>query len=92
VRRVGKEIDVPTGDTPTGQPTDRAAGDPVRPNAETGAGLEALARRAEAVLLFERAWPPLAWSGAAIALFLAAPASRVMTGAIVAADAGYTTW
>jgi NAD(P)-dependent dehydrogenase (short-subunit alcohol dehydrogenase family) len=29
---------------------------------------------------------------AAIALFLAAPASSVMTGAIVAADAGYTTW
>lgn len=29
---------------------------------------------------------------AAIALFLAAPASSVMTGAIVMADAGYTTW
>jgi NAD(P)-dependent dehydrogenase (short-subunit alcohol dehydrogenase family) len=29
---------------------------------------------------------------AAIALFLASPASSVMTGAIVAADAGYTTW
>jgi len=63
---------VPIGDLPTGEPTDRAAGDPVRRNAKTGSGLEALARRAEAVLLFERAWPPLAWSGAAIALFLAA--------------------
>jgi hypothetical protein len=29
---------------------------------------------------------------AAIALFLASPASSVMTGAVVAADAGYTTW
>ena len=29
---------------------------------------------------------------AAIALFLASPASSLMTGAIVAADAGYTTW
>ena len=40
--------------------------------AEAGAGLDALARRAEAVLLFERVWPALAWAGAAIALFLAA--------------------
>ncbi len=29
---------------------------------------------------------------AAIALFLASPASSVMTGAVVMADAGYTTW
>ncbi|HYA72282.1 MAG TPA: TIGR02302 family protein, partial [Roseiarcus sp.] len=36
------------------------------------AALDALARRAEAVLLFERAWPPLAWTGALLALFLAA--------------------
>ncbi len=39
--------------------------------ASAGAGFEALARRAEAVLVFERIWPPLAWAGAAIALFLA---------------------
>ncbi len=37
-----------------------------------GASLDALARRAKAVLLFERAWPALAWAGAAVALFLAA--------------------
>ena len=44
-----------------------------RSNAQAGAGagLDALARRAEAVLLFERIWPPLAWAGAAVALFLA---------------------
>ena len=44
-------------------------------DAKAGAGdatLDALARRAEAVLLFERAWPPLAWTGALLALFLAA--------------------
>ncbi|HEY1941045.1 MAG TPA: TIGR02302 family protein [Roseiarcus sp.] len=40
-----------------------------RPGA--GAGFDALARRAEAVLLFERIWPALAWAGAAVALFLA---------------------
>ncbi|MBV8662243.1 MAG: DUF4175 family protein, partial [Hyphomicrobiales bacterium] len=39
--------------------------------ASAGAGFDALARRAEAVLVFERVWPPLAWAGAAIALFLA---------------------
>ena len=33
--------------------------------------LDTLARRAEAVLVFERAWPALAWTGAAVALFLA---------------------
>jgi uncharacterized protein (TIGR02302 family) len=37
-----------------------------------GAALEALARRAEAALVFERIWPPLAWAGAVLALFLAA--------------------
>ena len=40
-----------------------------RPGA--GAGFDALTRRAEAVLLFERIWPALAWAGAAVALFLA---------------------
>ena len=35
-------------------------------------GLTALARRAEAALVFERIWPPLAWAGALVALFLAA--------------------
>ena len=29
---------------------------------------------------------------AALALFLAAPASSLMTGAVVMADAGYTAW
>ncbi len=36
-----------------------------------GAALDTLARRAEAVLVFERIWPPLAWSAALLALFLA---------------------
>ncbi len=45
-----------------------------RRDARAGAGsaLDALARRAEAVLVFERIWPPLAWAGALVALFLAA--------------------
>ncbi|MFZ1964000.1 MAG: DUF4175 family protein, partial [Roseiarcus sp.] len=49
------------------------AQDEVRRDASQNAGgpLEALARRAEAVLVFERIWPPLAWAGALVALFLA---------------------
>ena len=53
----------------SGQSNDRGGPDP-RPGA--GAALDVLARRAEAVLVFERIWPPLAWSGALVALFLAA--------------------
>jgi len=34
--------------------------------------LDALARRAGWALIWERVWPPLAWSGALVALFLAA--------------------
>ncbi|MGD0763848.1 MAG: TIGR02302 family protein [Roseiarcus sp.] len=49
------------------------AQDEVRRDASqnAGAALEALARRAEAVLVFEGIWPPLAWAGALVALFLA---------------------
>jgi uncharacterized protein (TIGR02302 family) len=49
------------------------AQDEVRRDASqnAGAALEALARRAEAALVFERIWPPLAWAGALVALFLA---------------------
>lgn len=49
------------------------AQDEVRRDASqnAAAALEALARRAEAVLVFERIWPPLAWAGALAALFLA---------------------
>jgi uncharacterized protein (TIGR02302 family) len=36
-----------------------------------GAKLTALARRAEAVIVFERFWPPLVWAATLIALFLA---------------------
>jgi uncharacterized protein (TIGR02302 family) len=49
------------------------AQDEVRRDASrnAGAALEALARRAEAVIVFERIWPPLAWAGALAALFFA---------------------
>ncbi len=53
----------------SGEAKDRGGRDPQR---GAGAALDALARRAEAVLVFERIWPPLAWSGALVALFLAA--------------------
>jgi uncharacterized protein (TIGR02302 family) len=53
----------------SGEAKDRSGRDPQR---GAGAALDALARRAEAVLVFERIWPPLAWSGALVALFLAA--------------------
>ncbi len=43
-----------------------------RATAGAGSALAALARRAEAVLVFERIWPPLAWAGALLAVFLAA--------------------
>jgi uncharacterized protein (TIGR02302 family) len=36
-----------------------------------GAKLTALARRAEAVIVFERFWPPLVWAATLVALFLA---------------------
>jgi uncharacterized protein (TIGR02302 family) len=36
-----------------------------------GAKLTALARRAEAVIVFERFWPPLVWAATVVALFLA---------------------
>ena len=36
-----------------------------------GARLTALARRAEAVIVFERFWPPLVWAATLVALFLA---------------------
>jgi uncharacterized protein (TIGR02302 family) len=36
-----------------------------------GAKLTALARRAEAVIVFERFWPPLVWATTLVALFLA---------------------
>jgi len=36
-----------------------------------GAKLTALARRAEAVIVFERLWPPLVWAATVVALFLA---------------------
>jgi uncharacterized protein (TIGR02302 family) len=36
-----------------------------------GAKLTALARRAEAVIVFERYWPPLVWAATLVALFLA---------------------
>ena len=36
-----------------------------------GARLTALARRAEAVIVFERFWPPLVWATTLVALFLA---------------------
>ena len=39
--------------------------------ARIGAKLTALARRAEAVIVFERFWPPLVWAATLIALFLA---------------------
>src|ERR1700677_1984103 len=44
------------------------------PSSESGPArrLDALARRAGWALIWERVWPPLAWSGALIALFLAA--------------------
>jgi len=42
------------------------------PSAPVGARLKALARRAEAVIVFERVWPPLVWAATAVALFLAA--------------------
>ena len=35
------------------------------------AKLAALARRAEAVIVFERFWPPLVWAATLVALFLA---------------------
>src|SRR5271168_4396418 len=44
------------------------------PSSESGPArrLDALARRAGWALIWERVWPPLAWSGALVALFLAA--------------------
>ncbi len=39
---------------------------------DAGTRLDVLARRAQAVLVFERIWPPLAWAGALVALFFAA--------------------
>ncbi len=53
----------------SGEPKDEVHGDA---SENAGAALEALARRAEAALAFERIWPPLAWAGALLALFLAA--------------------
>jgi uncharacterized protein (TIGR02302 family) len=53
----------------SGEPNEQGRRD-ARLNA--GAVLDALARRAEAALVFERIWPPLAWAGALVALFLAA--------------------
>jgi uncharacterized protein (TIGR02302 family) len=45
----------------------KQAQDPERADAR----LKALARRAEAVIVFERLWPPLAWAASLAALFLA---------------------
>ena len=44
------------------------------PSSESGPArrLDALARRAGWALIWERVWPPLAWGGALVALFLAA--------------------
>src|ERR1700722_5980275 len=44
------------------------------PSSESGPArrLDALARRAGWALIWERVWPPLAWSGALVAVFLAA--------------------
>ena len=53
----------------SGEPKDEVHGGA---QAHAGAAIEALARRAEAALVFERIWPPLAWAGALLALFLAA--------------------
>ena len=52
-----------------GRPREREGRDA---QAGAAARLAALARRAEAALVFERIWPPLAWAGALVALFLAA--------------------
>jgi len=60
----------------SGEPKDRDRRDAKARAGDAAASadtrLDALARRAEAVLVFERIWPPLAWAGALIALFLAA--------------------
>lgn len=53
----------------SGTPREREGRDA---QAGAAARLAALARRAEAALVFERIWPPLAWAGALVALFLAA--------------------
>ena len=50
------------------------AGDPSGPASasDPSARLESLVRRAGWILVWERAWPPLAWAGTVVALFLAA--------------------
>ena len=53
-----------------------------------GAKLTALARRAEAVIVFERVWPPLVWAATLVALFLAVVLVRPVAGAPRAARIG----
>ena len=62
----------PRGETRCDSEGKRESRDRRNARLSAGAAFDALARRAEAALVFERIWPPLAWAGALVALFLAA--------------------